>query len=453
VISNPAHEGEIAGYANQTSFRQGEEINLHISTRSHKAKITVEFFRMGWYGGYGAISVYADSLLTGTSQGYWSVSEGRVDLSNGYEDSQTGLFDAKWEPSLNVLLDDSFPPGVYLVKLIEHDSGREAYIPFVIRSDNPEIIVNLPTNTWQAYNIWGGKSLYFAVYPGGQRDDSRGHQVSFNRPYDTGKMGSKEFGFLCGKFLMFDYPFLRWIEAQNYTNIGYCTDFDIHEDNINWQAVKLFISLGHDEYWTWQMRDVVERARDEGVSLAFLSGNSVFWQARLDSDAAGNLGRTLTCYKSSELDPLAGTNQVTDTWLAVGRPQSELTGLLFGGVVYPPQYRPMRMASADHWIFRGTSVTNGLEVPGIVGYEYDRAEEWAMPSKAEILARSPVYGERGDDFANMLIYEAESGAMVLSAGTMAYSWGLDDWGHEETGRFANRDLSRITSNFINRALV
>ena len=157
----------------------------------------------------------------------------------------------------------------------------------------------------------------------------------------------------------------------------------------------------------------------------------------------------------SKIDPVARADPSQSTSLfgeaPVNRPQSLLTGLAYGTntSVYVEAWQAANTAAS--WVFQGTGIHDGDRFPGIVGYEYDRmAPPELRPALLVQLGDSPVTGLLGRDNAATTIYAAPSGATVFDAGTVAWSWGLDDFGHEDRGRFADDRLRKLTANIIDR---
>ena len=87
-------------------------------------------------------------------------------------------------------------------------------------------------------------------------------------------------------------PLVYWIEQQGY-DVSYISNVDTYTDGPGLQRAKGFISVGHDEYWTREMYDHVGAARDTGVNLAFLSGNSVWGVVPLQPSAQGQAHRVM----------------------------------------------------------------------------------------------------------------------------------------------------------------
>jgi hypothetical protein len=165
----------------------------------------------------------------------------------------------------------------------------------------------------------------------------------------------------------------------------------------------VFISSAHDEYWSKEMRDGVEAARDHGVNLVFMGANASFRRIRLEPSALGPLRHEVN-YRVASEDPLNGVDpdRVTTSWRSDPnpRPESELIG------------------EASSWMFDGTGWTNGTVLPGLVGNEYDRVTpESPTPSDIEVLAHSPVVCRGVNSFSDMTYYTSLSGAGVFATGT------------------------------------
>jgi hypothetical protein len=452
-ITDPALGGEIAGYAGATSYDRGETVDLHTSTATDGMRYSVALYRMGWYSGVGARLMKIVESLTGHAQGSWSSAGGLRDCQRCQLDAATGLLDANWEVSYRLKLDRSWPSGVYMARL-QDANGKQAYVPLVVRDDDrrADLLVQLSVNTWQAYNAWGDRSLYGAfddahAWTG---KEARANKVSFNRPYDPSENGVNEYG--AGEFFRFEYNFVRWAESQGF-DMTYATDVDLHARPGLLNDRHGFVSIGHDEYWSWQQRDTVEKARDAGVGIAFLGGNDVYWQVRFEADASGTPDRTLVCYKDRAIDPAAQDDpqRTTVLWAEepVNRPQSLLTGTTYGTNATPEQ-QPWVVADDSSWVFAGSGLTRGDAIPGIVGYEYDRpGEEASRPAGLQVVGLSPVAGWEGQDQTASIVYTAASGAPVFNAGTIQWPWALDDYGHEDIGRFADQRLQAVTTSVLN----
>ena len=216
----------------------------------------------------------------------------------------TGLIDCgNWATSATWTVPANSVSGVYYALFERLDGGGERnHTLFVVRRPGPsDILVQTSEATWQAYNVWGDRCLYPWV-------QGRGYKVSYNRPEIP--------YFPETDFFSMEYPLVRWLERNGY-DVSYCGNIDTHRNPASLLNRKVFISSGHDEYWSGAMRANVEAARDAGVHLIFMTGNEVFWRTRMEPSIAGPAtpDRTLVCYKESidhaKIDP---SPEWTGTW-------------------------------------------------------------------------------------------------------------------------------------------
>ncbi|HEX8352582.1 MAG TPA: N,N-dimethylformamidase beta subunit family domain-containing protein, partial [Pyrinomonadaceae bacterium] len=303
-LSSPATAREIEGYASATSVGRGGQITLFVNTA--ESAYTVEVYRMGWYGGAGARLVHGPVSRAGTAQ------------PTPTPDPATGLVECRWTNGYvlsvpnNTADPTDWASGVYLAKLTAGTSGRQSYIMFVVRDDArpSDYLFQSSVTTFQAYNNWGGKSLYET----GSTSRVPARKVSFNRPYAISPHAPAAYGVGAGEFLTnvqsgydaqsglsnagWEYNMVRWLEREGY-DVTYCTNLDTHANPNLLRTHKAFLSVGHDEYWSWQMRANVEAARDAGVGLGFFSANVCYWQVRFEPSAAnGAADRTMAGYKT-----------------------------------------------------------------------------------------------------------------------------------------------------------
>ena len=163
--------------------------------------------------------------------------------------------------------------GIYFARLVRTDGTSGAsHVFFVVRNDasHSNLLFQTSDTTWQAYNTYGGNSLYVGSPAG------RAYKVSYNRPFTTRGTGAEDFVFNA------EYPMVRFLEANGY-DVSYISGVDTDRRGGLLLNHKTFLSVGHDEYWSGQQRTNVEAARDAGVNLAFFSGNEVFWKTRWEN--------------------------------------------------------------------------------------------------------------------------------------------------------------------------
>ena len=435
-LDRPATGREIEGYASATSVNRGEVIHLFVNTAAPSFEI--EVFRIGWYQGLGARRVFGPVALPGTQQAMPGM------------DPHTGLVDCAWVnpfalTTADVRESEAWASGVYLARLTAMYSAAQSYIIFVVRDDDrrADLLAQLSVTTYQAYNSWGGKSLY----KWGSSQLERAAKVSFNRPYAAnGQNPDAAFGMGAGEFLTnlqphpdtyrvsnagWDINMLRWLEREGF-DVGYCSNLDAHSRPWLLSRCKAWLSIGHDEYWSWEMRQHVEAARDAGVNLAFFSANCAYWQVRLEPSAAsGTADRVMVCHKKAARDPLAQgalRSRATDKWrsAAVGRPEEQLIGVMYAA---DPVDADIVVSRPSHWVFAGTGLAADGTLPGLLGYEVDSVQGRG-PAGVEIIAASPWVSLTEPDrrgVAHMAIYTAASGAQVFATGSIQWAWGLDDF--------------------------
>ncbi|TMK89229.1 MAG: hypothetical protein E6G57_02565 [Actinobacteria bacterium] len=377
------------------SAQQGETVRLFVSTK--EAGYHVEAYRVGYYGGLGARLVWKSADLPGHTQ------------DAPARDHETNMVDAPWAPSLSVPLTPAFVPGVYLFKLVG-DSGVQHYVPLTVRDDRSTaaFVVQNSVTTWQAYNLWGGYDLYEGKNGSGGSDfDHRARVVSFDRPYAMGA-GS-------GDFLGNEFPLISLVEALG-LDVTYWTDVDLHERGGQLLRHRSLLTLGHDEYWSREMRTGAEQARDQGVNLAFFGANAVFRKIRFEPSQLAP-DRHEIDYKSAREDPMNGVNNkdVTVDWRLppISQPESTLIGDFYD---CNPVKADMVVGDPSAWIYAGTGLDKGDRLKNVVGPEYDRFDA-SGPKNVQIMARSPVVCREKSSYSDMTYYSAASGAGVWASGT------------------------------------
>ena len=436
---NGAGDPTIQGFATEISVASGGVIDVKVQTDAPSYRMDV--YRMGYYGGAGARRVATvehpgpskpqpdcifdeETLLVDCSNWRvslsWSVPSDAV--SGIYfgrlvrTDGETATWRADHSP---VLTDPKFarrgwdahkrPQG----GLATHAYGSEwsaqrrrnalrepraSHVYFIVRDDShtSDILFQTMDTTWQAYNCWGTVNTYGAACaepllhagsppPPDATKGRRAYKASYNRPFATRAYRAVNMPFNS------ELPAVRWLERNGF-DVSYWSgvDADRYASRLASPAGtrhRLYLSVGHDEYWSGAQRAAVTAARDHGMHLAFFSGNEVYWRTRWEEDAAGRSHRTLVVYKETQdvkkIDPQA--HEWTGTWRD-GRtinplgamPENELTGTIYtvnawrnDPLTVPSQYSPLRF-------WRNTSVARlvaGDEplvlVQGILGHEWD----------------------------------------------------------------------------------
>ncbi|WAL64287.1 hypothetical protein ORV05_25390 [Amycolatopsis cynarae] len=427
-ITHPGPEHAIEGYADHTSVSPGEDVRLFVSTTA--AHYTVTAYRMGAYRDSDALEVWKSPAQPGRRQAAATVQK------------PTSTVVAPWEPSLTVATRD-WAPGDYLFRL-DGDNGAQQFVPLTLRtpSNAGKIVIVNAVTTWQAYNRWGGYSLYDA--PDGKRAN-RSRAVSFDRPYQAKDMQG------AGDFLYFELPLLRFAERAGLP-LGYATDVDLHADPHLLDGARAMVTLGHDEYWSSAMREHATQARDRGVNLAFLGGNEIYRHIRFDATGTGP-DRLEVDYKSFVEDPFHLTDpaEATPEWRSppIPRPESVLLGNYYH---CNPVHADLEVADDSHWLLSGI-VHNGQKLPGLVGNEYERVDlSVPTPRPIQVLFHSPLTCGGHADFADVSYYTTASGAAVFSAGTQYWICALDahcpaSGGDAEAGRAIGAITQRLLAAY------
>ena len=403
----------INGYADQQSVLPGQSFRLYVSTTA--TSFRVDAFRFGWYSGHQARLVWASARVRGHLQA-------AVDIAPG-----THMVTAPWRPSMTITTTNW--PGSYLLRLDASD-GPQRYVPITVRSASTvgAVVILDDNTTWQAYNTWGGYSLYQG--PDGLPSD-RGYAVSFDRPYD---------GDGAVRFLAFDEAATALAEHTG-VPLAYETDVDIDQHPGLLAGARAVISLGHDEYYSQAMRNALMDARNAGTNLAFLGANAIYRHVRF-----ANGDRVIICYKDAAIDPLYGRDdaETTQQWRDPPdpRPESVLTGVFYE---CNPVSAPYVVYDPSNWIFAGTGAYRGERFPGMVGPEYDRLNPAVpFPRPMQVLAHSPLTCDGYSTFSDSVYYTVASGAGVFASGTMR-------WVCAMRGPSCGHGLNRAAERFVDRA--
>ncbi|MGZ3546694.1 MAG: N,N-dimethylformamidase beta subunit family domain-containing protein [Vulcanimicrobiaceae bacterium] len=415
----------IEGYASVTSAAPNDVVDFHVRADAAHSHFAMEIYRRG----------LADELV--------KTYEGDAFVPGAQDDAALVASGCDWPPAAacRTVIPPEWNSGYYVAKL--SSNGEEAWVPFVVRTaapaTNAKILAKISDTTSQAYNAWGGRSFYSSPFA---------PRISFDRPYDDLTLYEK-----------YQLPFLRWVEQHGY-GVDYCSSLDLHANPLQLEHYRLFLSLGHDEYWSLEMRDQVEAFIASGGNVCFFSANTCFWQIRFDS---GNGGRIMICYKEAEPghppDPdRQDSRRVTTQWskAPVLRPENSMTGVSYrngaGWWVDPVdpvrRYRGYTVTGASHWVFGGTGVSDGDQFGAgesvdttILGYETD-ATGGGTPENFVVLARADLTdwtsnGQGG--YATMGIYRRNG--IAFTAATVNWAAGLNQNGAAST-------VDRITQNLI-----
>jgi fibronectin type 3 domain-containing protein len=494
----------IRGYADAVSINKGAKITFNVTVNPYSWKATetpvpytIDVYRLGWYGGLGGRLMKHLGPFPGRQQP-GGTSAGGVTYPGCPYDAETGTIACQWTGdgigNGSYTLDTSVAPdgsktvdwtsGIYLALLTTKqvrfptgcgaggadpcDPDHQSYIIFAVREDGrpSSLLYQQPVATYQAYNNYPddgqtGKSLYDSgsFGPLTNLGTQRAVKVSFDRPYTyTDHTGA-------GDFLHWELYFVRWMERNGY-DVTYTTDIDTHADGTKLLQHKAIVVVGHPEYWSHEMRQAFETARDLGTSLSFFSANTAYTQVRFEPSAGSSPNRVITCYKDANLDPYNNGATASLTTVPFRNPPVNLPEQALLGTMYVDFFDAEAPAAAYvvqsslNWVYAGTGLFDGSNIPGITGYEFDQyfssfPAPAADPDTYRLLSNSPFAGANGQNFANASVYEAPSGAWVFNASTIDWSWGLDGYTppvgiNTRAVPAANISLQQITANILNK---
>ena len=419
---------EIEGYVSHTSIRAGETLKVLVST-APADKFTLDIFRMGYYGGKGGRLMKSFKSLKGVTQ-------------STPADGKKNLIECQWTESASFEIPKDWVSGVYLGKLSTLTTEAQAYIVFIVRDNRQaDLLFQCSDMTWLAYNRWPQwRSFYDSPTSQWAARAPDNFDVGYDRPYglfwNLFPAGFEPLSNGSGEFLMTEFPLAFWLEKEGY-DVTYISNVDTHADGPGLLRGKAWLSVGHDEYWTQEMYDNVTKARDAGVSLAFLSGNAVSGRVKLLPNNNGVPNRVMTM---------------------VDRGFDEEN--LMGGVSYGVGLADWICAAPDHWAFEGTDMKKGDRVKQLVGWEFHGPP---LPENAKnlvVLAEGFVTKYDGTStnrkYAST-IYTADKGNFVFNAATCWWNKVLSAppaYMNPPYMFFAEGDerIRKITKNILNRMI-
>jgi Domain of unknown function (DUF4347)/Domain of unknown function (DUF4082) len=418
--TNLATNDEISGYADATSINKGQALNLKVSL-AQAGQYRINVYRLGYYGGAGGRLISSSNLLNGVTQ------------SAPTTDPTTRLVEYNWNNSYTLQTSATWTTGLYLAKLTDSRTGKQTDVQFVVRDDNRPADLGFQdaVTTAQAYNTYGGYSAYDFNSAGGQQ----AYKISFDRPVARNDINTS--------MITWEYDMARWMESQGY-DVSYYSNLDVHTKPLQLYSQKTFLSVGHDEYWSMEMRNNVEQARDNGTNLAFFSANTAYWRVRFEPSSTGQSNRTMVIYKDSwNLDPVAqqDSSQATTRFRSpvLNRPENALLGVMYIGNGGGTGFDYVVSNASDSY-YANTGLNNGDLLTGLVGYEWDAVvNNGFTPAGLVVLSESPVSEPDPDiapflppgtntTIANAVRYTAPSGAKVFSTGSLQWMWGLNSDG-------------------------
>jgi hypothetical protein len=448
-------EQRVWGYVDRHSAAPGETFNVMLSARPGAEPYAgvAQIARVSWRDGKNIReTVWESEKETFAAQ----------KLRPG-----AAAFGADWDTTFAVRVGEKWRSGYYTVNILGADGALQADVAsIIVRSAKRtgDVLAKINTNTFQAYNGWGGHSL-----SGSALFDGHGAVVSFDRPAAAG-------------FYEFDLYFASWLDEyaeKRGKEIAFVSDFDLHDDPGLLDGYKLFVSQGHDEYWSKEMFDAVERRIfKQGGNTVFLGANTAYTQVRfIDANAVAGArarGRQMVSYEGY-VDPAvarAADEREALPWAAQQfrwknrRPETMLEGVGYQSYFNPSDPRNVfdyTVVDASLPLFKGTGWRTGALVKGVVGNEWDNRDPegdgkrlWhpevsinaLLPSEGikVLFSGEPVDFRNKKGLAEAVYWESPAGAKVFSAGSLRWDWGFGKPG------FVSDGLSRFNNNLFDEML-
>ncbi len=499
----------VAGWCWPQSVEPGGTVGLHLSSAGGRP-VTVEAARGG------ATRELLDRAVV-------------ADVADHPTPPDASSAGCGWPVAHTIAVDPSWRSGYHEV-VLEIDVGgkvRRDHAFFVVRPQPTDpapagrVLLALATNTWHAYNDFGGRNLYTGGTSASlQRPMARGYlhkppgagrRVTTVHPPDpqmATHVGYLRLNHLSGYagsagWPDWELPFVRWAEREGY-HVDVVTNADLEDHPALVDGYRLLLSVGHDEYWSGPMRDTVERFIAGGGNVAFLSGNTSFWQVRLEDPTPDGPAATMIGYKGRlKDDPVYGTSrqgELTTIWSdhLLGRPESHMTGVSFARGGYHRIGRCVTEGAGaytvhrpDHWLFDGTGIGYGDLLGArstIVGYECDGCAfttvdgvphptgEDGTPAGFEILGTAPavhftretaqrppkpdepseiefiasrLFDSREPEAVERIAHgHAVLGSYTSPGGGTVVTSGCTDWAHGLAG--TDPQVEQVTRNIIER---
>lgn len=441
----------IQGFVDGFSVDRTETVRFRIAEvggRGWKMKI----YRLGWYQGKGArllstIQPTAEQMILARKQ----PAPADCDQGRGSADCSAWKMILTWRVPVDV------PSGVFVAKLILTD-GSASHILFVVRDDSrrPSIRVQLADPTWQAYNAFGGLGdrLYAgnSLYHGtdvNQYDNNSARVVSYDRPIVNRGAVDRSYGAVqWSTFFTGEYPMVRWLERTGY-DVAYMAGLDA-AGSLPLNA-PVAMMVGHNEYWSQQMKDVW-LAHLAGGNHAFIcSSNEAFWRTVGERQDGRRRPRLMRCHKDNIPGRQSPPGEWTGTWRTIGQPENDWTGTIFA--INGPFFAPLVVPNTTHPIWRNTDISPGwTSPPQILGFEIDTygpqgtssaeagrfmatpgpAVEFAsdtlldIPNGALLIDAGQEYGGPGQVRHRLVWVNRSNGGKTFATGSMCWALGLDE---------------------------
>jgi hypothetical protein len=436
---------DIEGYCSHQSIEAGGALRFFVSAQP-AGRFTIEIFRLGYYGRRGARLMNVLGPLEGKPQPLPEVGEER-------------LRECRWEPSAELKIPADWPSGVYLGRLTRVAENRNThawqnYTIFIVKDRRPaDILFQCSDNTWQAYNRWPDN---YSMYTDPRHSWAPDVSVSFDRPYaKIAQIFDNPQTIGSGEFLAWEFPLAYWLEMHGY-DVTYCSNSDMLDPAQPLRA-KIFLSIGHDEYWDLKQYDAAMGAVKAGVTQLYLCGNAVCGIVPFRPSYDGRPNRII-----SRKGRFGGpTKAERENFYKYDFPMTGPNEALLMGARSPYPFNgggDWICTKPDHWMFTGTGMKTGDAVPGLIGWEFhgDPADLPGLEIVGEGIALSG--GTRPVRWT-ATIYPGPKKNFVFNASTIFWAQGLASppghmlpWSHGTRPHGPDPRVQRITDNLLRRAL-
>lgn len=396
-VEIPSRDGEKAAwcYSDRRAYRPGDTVTLHLSATVERVSLTIKRDPGG-----------SDAAFT----------SGIRDAAFHPVPEQVYAAGCGWPAFLSWTIPDDLASGGYVVEIRDETTAEREVIGHHLFFNRQKarmpgaLVLVAATSTWSAYNDWGGANHYYGINPALPR--GRSAQLSALRPWARGQVAlpkgaprsvnqvrpgkpgparydSVEWAFIHGYtryyalagWASYERPFLQWAEANGYV-FDVITQDELHDDPGVLKDYPCAVFVGHDEYWSREMRDAVDAYVDGGGRVARFAGNFL-WQIRLDRAAQKQIAWK---YDARRLDPEAGTSCMTSAWEdpQIDHPGARTFGVnalrgiyaAFGGMARRAA-RGFNVFRPEHWAFAGTGLGYADmfgDEANIFGFEMDGVE-------------------------------------------------------------------------------
>lgn len=379
----------MSGYADKLSVQPRDTLNFMTSTSASSFSATI--IRAG-----GSVDTFMTlAALVGKEQ--------------AIPDS-AWHYGCSWAPTFQIVIPESFRSGMYSA-FLKDANNTAMYVTFIVKPHTRgqvSLAVIASTNTWNAYNNWGGKSLYvpdpgYAKYLSLLRPNPRGAPIFAGREH----LASAE------------NLILSWLEKNGY-RYDLFSDIDLHTDSTLLDNYRTVVLNTHPEYYSSEMIDHLQRFLARGGNLLYLGGNGMYWKVTFDLKNS-----VMECRKDGSVH--SQTGERGGLWRNLGKPEAAILGVGYTGPGYNT-FAPYRVLAGSHWAFQGTGLETdalfGLEGSNggpASGWETDKIDPVASPGQTVVLARGTNLNNGG---ADMTYYDHPGGGFVFSAGSLSYGGAL-----------------------------